>query len=153
MAKGPRDTSPMPGGHRMSWRTCGMVLEPSRRAVDRHRQLETECILCGESVGHRRCGVESSLYRFRHGGYFIHGGFHTHSKFTHATRSLPDGSISFVKHNPRYLPIEFNEPDKSVDGSELEDSREEWLGIKPQSEFPSLQFLRNGRISAPKPRY
>ncbi|KAJ7366156.1 hypothetical protein DFH08DRAFT_678760 [Mycena albidolilacea] len=66
-------------------RTCSMILEPAVRAIDRHRQLQHECDRCGETLGHRTCGVESSLYHFQGGGFFIHCGFHNHSRFTHSS--------------------------------------------------------------------
>jgi hypothetical protein len=46
--------------------------------------------------------VESSLYHFQGGGFFIHCGFHNHSRFTHSSLSQANGSLSFVEYNPKY---------------------------------------------------
>ena len=88
-------------------RTCGMVLEPSSRGVLRHRQLQSVCIRCEESLEHRTCGVESSVYRFRYGGFFVHRGLHNHPKFTHSTLTRPDGSLTFAEYIPKYDTIKF----------------------------------------------
>ncbi|KAJ7868083.1 hypothetical protein B0H14DRAFT_2572572 [Mycena olivaceomarginata] len=132
-------------------RTCSMILEPAVRAIDRHRQLQHECDRCGETLGHRTCGVESSLYHFQGGGFFIHCGFHNHSRFTHSSLSQANGSLSFVEYNPKYpMVVEpmilrgedepqqlrfkspSREPSVSISHSEV-DSEEEEIGLESAS--------------------
>jgi hypothetical protein len=82
--------------------TCSMRLAPALRAVERHKQLQQTCILCGETLCLAPCGIESSLFRFRDGIIFIHSGSHNHSMFTHSSVQNPDGSLAFMDYLPKY---------------------------------------------------
>ncbi|KAF8171258.1 hypothetical protein K438DRAFT_1773383 [Mycena galopus ATCC 62051] len=109
-------------------RSCGMSLEPSLRAIDRHRRIEHEC-----------------------------WGFHNHPKFTHSSISQPDGSLVFVEHNAKYTTSELdNEPrtnktlnklPPSPDASEFRETndQEEWLGIG--SEHDRLGITSMSKVS------
>ncbi|KAF8169468.1 hypothetical protein K438DRAFT_1774262 [Mycena galopus ATCC 62051] len=125
-------------------RNCQMSLESSSRAIDRHRQIEHECAVCGESLGHQACGVESSLFRFQRGGYFLHRGFHNHLKFTHSSISQPDGSLVFVEYNAKYTISEEPAPDSS--GDEETSDHEEWLGIGSQNDWPGIRSTSKGSV-------
>lgn len=84
-------------------KTCHMRLAPATRGVERHRQLQHNCIVCSETLFLHSCGIESSLHLFRDGGYFIHRGSHTHTAFTHSSVHTPDGSLSFIDYTPKYV--------------------------------------------------
>ncbi|KAJ7711630.1 hypothetical protein B0H16DRAFT_1816469 [Mycena metata] len=99
-------------------KTCAMQLVPATRAVERHKQLQYPCPTCEESLVHQPCVVESSLYRFRDGGFFKHTGIHAHSEFTHASFHCPDGSLVFMDYIPRFVlsidPGPTEDPSKSI---------------------------------------
>ncbi|KAJ7658873.1 hypothetical protein B0H17DRAFT_345094 [Mycena rosella] len=82
----------------MPYATC-----PSHQRVERHRQLQRNCIVCNETLFLRSCGIESSLHLFRDGGFFIHRGAHTHPTFTHSSVHIPDGSLAFIDFTPKYV--------------------------------------------------
>ncbi|KAJ7091037.1 hypothetical protein C8R44DRAFT_891725 [Mycena epipterygia] len=117
--------------------TCPMQLAPSARAVVRHRQLKHDCVLCDDTLVFRECGIESSIYRFRDGAFFIHRGTHTHSRFTHSSVHQPDGSLAFVDYAPKYTitksdvprPVQLAKSHGSSSGSEDNSSQSEWEGI------------------------
>ncbi|KAJ7719112.1 hypothetical protein B0H16DRAFT_1607380, partial [Mycena metata] len=83
---------------------CSMHLAPGLRAMDRQKQLHHTCPVCEETLGLHRCGIESSLFRFRDGGVFIHGGAHTHQQFTHSSIFRRNGSLEFIEYVPKYRP-------------------------------------------------
>ncbi|KAJ7203467.1 hypothetical protein C8J57DRAFT_1408023 [Mycena rebaudengoi] len=63
--------------------SCHLQLAPAARGIDRHRQLQKECI-CGETLRLRPCAIVFSTYLFRHGAVFVHSGDHTHGNYTHS---------------------------------------------------------------------
>ncbi|KAJ7474549.1 hypothetical protein B0H11DRAFT_2195261 [Mycena galericulata] len=117
--------------------TCAMQLAPAARAIDRHRQLQQTCIICGETLAVQPCGIESSLFRFRDGGFLKHGGTHNHTKFTHSAVHCPDGSIAFVDYMPKYVLLvknasTLNEAESSPSPSHASDDvygDSEWEGV------------------------
>ncbi|KAJ7148153.1 hypothetical protein C8R43DRAFT_1194951 [Mycena crocata] len=118
-------------------RTCSMQLAPAMRAVDRHRQLQQTCIMCDEPLAHRQCGVESSLFYFREGGFFIHSGTHRHSMFTHSSVSCPDGTLVSVDYMPKYtisvdigpLPVKPELEQLSTSDYDEDTHERQWGGI------------------------
>ncbi|KAJ6523274.1 hypothetical protein DFH09DRAFT_1372515 [Mycena vulgaris] len=80
-----------------------LTWQKATRGVERHRQLQRNCIVCNETLFLRSCGIESSLHLFRDGGFFIHRGSHTHPTFTHSSVHIPDGSLAFIDFTPKYV--------------------------------------------------
>ncbi|KAJ7031885.1 hypothetical protein C8F04DRAFT_1185582 [Mycena alexandri] len=83
---------------------CAMYLAPGPRAMDRQKQLHHTCPICEETLVLHRCGTESSLFRFREGGVFIHDGDHTHPQYTHSSIFHRNGSLDFLDYVPKYRP-------------------------------------------------
>ncbi|KAJ7820666.1 hypothetical protein B0H14DRAFT_3735454 [Mycena olivaceomarginata] len=137
--------------------TCSLQLAPAPRAIDRYTQIQHPCPICGDALTLSPCGIESSLYRFRDGGLFIHRGNHNHLIFTHSSQNQPNGSLGFVDYEPKYTaePVHTSvaasshpSPDASEDGSENE-STASWYGIysKKSIRFKTLtdQSCKEGK--------
>ncbi|KAJ6537036.1 hypothetical protein B0H19DRAFT_1079414 [Mycena capillaripes] len=105
-------------------------LAPASRAVERHKQQQYLCALCGEELVLRKCGIESSLYRFRDGGFFVHGGIHTHKRFTHSSVTRPNGTLGFVDHISKYNAPSIEPRSRTLGLPSVNESSEsEWEGI------------------------
>lgn len=86
---------------------CNLILRPQTRAAGRERQLAQDC-LCGGRLRQYECDVTSYLYSFKHGVYYINGGYHQHSRPTHILHLLPNEKVRFEKvvmENPNVKPL------------------------------------------------
>ncbi|KAJ7658184.1 hypothetical protein DFH06DRAFT_1472862, partial [Mycena polygramma] len=108
-----------------------MQIAPAVRGVDRHRQLCNLCP-CGEQLRLRECGIESSLFLFRGGAFFINSGNHTHSQFTHSLIYRPHEPFEFGEYLAA-APIALDP--RSIQNSDTvpvasSDSEGSWHGIQ-----------------------
>ncbi|KAJ6458366.1 hypothetical protein C8R47DRAFT_151131 [Mycena vitilis] len=107
-----------------------MQIAPAVRGVDRHRQLCNLCP-CGEQLRLRECGIESSLFLFRGGAFFINSGNHTHSKFTHCLIYRPHEPFEFDEYLAA-APIALDARGIQSDTvpAPSSDSEDSWHGIR-----------------------
>ncbi|KAJ7730321.1 hypothetical protein B0H16DRAFT_1469671 [Mycena metata] len=97
---------------------CTLLLTPALRAMDRQKQMRQTCPLCDETLLLHQCGIESSLFRFREGGVFVHGGDHNHQGYTHSSVFRRNGSVEFIEYLLKYSPRSFSPVPQDTDPSE-----------------------------------
>ncbi|KAJ7105832.1 hypothetical protein C8R44DRAFT_806177 [Mycena epipterygia] len=121
-----------------SSRSCpaGLQIAPAIRGYDLHRQLQKRCT-CGDTLRLQPCGIESSLFLFRGGAYFINSGDHTHFQFTHSLiyrAHEPFDFAEYISQRPLVLHdrTAMEESDAPSVGSDSNSNSDhsEWNGIE-----------------------
>ncbi|KAF9468215.1 hypothetical protein BDZ94DRAFT_1184677 [Collybia nuda] len=84
-------------------RACCILIRPQTQMKGIAKQVAKRC-MCGGKLKHIDCGVESYLFSFKHGVYYLNQGIHEHPRPTHILHLTSSEQARFDKivlDNPR----------------------------------------------------
>jgi hypothetical protein len=86
---------------------CKRLVRPQTRLAQVTKQASQRC-KCGNTLTHKRCGVVSELWKYKHGVHYINGGYHNHerpARTLHVTTDEQEQFTSLVSEHPDVKPL------------------------------------------------